>query len=741
VLCCNHLTAGRLGNLEFAFITGIGMALSQINGRVYDASSSRGIEEISVSNGDSIARTDADGRYSLAIEPLQDRYVFISVPEGYRPQERFYALIGDEPIGESLDFPLIPAPERAQGTFRLAHVSDTHVVNDDSGAVSQEVLAQDLKELVAGAAPDLVVVTGDLTNMGTVPELESYRAAIESVPIPVFSVFGGHDGNIERRSTAADTPCTRNFEATLGPTYYSFDWGGYHFVIYATEGSYFSAADRARKERWLVADLALQPSDRQSVLMLHTAPDEGLLAKFSRHNGALVLHGHWHSSRVFNFGETVVASSSSFCFGGIDTRPRGCRLVSFSPQGIRTALHARVRTAKGKSESNYSTQPQPARQAPARVTLGEQTLSLAWKHEFESPLHRAAPVYYQGSVLISLQSESYPSRSGITCIDLESGAERWHYPTDAAIKNSCAVVAGNGKDWCAALTVTGQLHLIDLASGDCEWTVELPAHPLRWVYSSPAYNGTSIFAGSKAGYGAYGLEAGKQEWHVAPSGGDEWPSYICPQIYKNDLCIVLVQRRGFLALDMSDGRIVWEQDLPVEYFCASPVLAGDLVVVGPASPHTGASLTGGQQGDLAVLEAATGEIVAHFPRALPGYATGISVAEDRIYTATAAGSVHCHELHTGTPLWQFQAGDDLLDMTPYRRAIQSLLAAPVPLHGHVLVGGCDGWLYVLDSTTGACTDRVNLGAPITAPPRITPDGFCVGTHAGTLYSYRSERKP
>ena len=121
---------------------------------------------------------------------------------------------------------MIPAPERAQGTFRLAHVSDTHVVNDDSGAVSQEVLAQDLKELVTSTAPDLVVVTGDLTNMGTVPELESYRAAIESVPMPVFSVFGGHDGNIERRSTAADAPCTRNFEATLGPTYYSFDWGG-----------------------------------------------------------------------------------------------------------------------------------------------------------------------------------------------------------------------------------------------------------------------------------------------------------------------------------------------------------------------------------------------------------------------------------------------------------------------------------------------------------------------------------
>ena len=721
------------------------MATSSVSGRVYAVDSGEGIGGVPVSNGDAIVQTASDGRYTLAIDPQQDRYVFITVPAGYRPRERFYALLDDSPTQAACDFPLLAAPERARTTFRLAHLSDTHVVIDGSGPVSQEMLARDLHDLVQTAAPDLAIITGDLTNMGTVEELEGYRTAVESAGIPVVSVFGGHDGNIERRSSSADTVCTRNFEATLGPTYYSFDWGGYHFVVYATEDHYFSAAGRARKERWLQADLARQPSGRASVLMLHTAPDADLLARFSRLGGALVLHGHWHSSRVFTAGDTLVASAPSFCFGGIDTRPRGCRLISFSPQGVETALHAQSRSAKSARKPNPATDA-PNPQPPSRIAIGAETHSLAWTRALGSPLHRAAPVAFRDNVLVSLHSERHPGRDGVLCVDSHSGEERWQYATAAAVKHSCAVVTSSrdaagagGAALCAALTVTGELHLIDVATGERAWSAALPSHPHRWVCSAPAHNGEVIVAGSKAGYGAYALADGAQRWYAAPSDGDEWPLYIHPQVYRDELCIVLVQRRGILALGMADGGIVWERDLPVEYYCASPVLAGDLVVVSSASPHTGASLTGGRAGDLAVLAARTGNVVNHFANALPGYATGVAVQDGRIYTATAAGSAHCHDLHSGAELWQFQCGDDLLDMTPYRRKIRSLLAAPVPRGEHVLVPSCDGHLYVLESATGACADRVNFGAPLTASPCVTPDGFALGTYAGSLFSYQANR--
>lgn len=718
------------------------MASQIATGRVYAAAANEGIAGVSVSNGDAIVRTDSEGRYSLPIDPQQDRYVFVSVPAGYRPQDRFYSLLQGQPLQETIDFPLVAAPERAQDSFRIAHLSDTHVVLDESGAVSQEVLARDLNEFVDDLAPDLAVVTGDLTNMGTVPELESYRAAIDSVAVPVFSVFGGHDGNIERRSSNADTPCTLNFEATLGPTYYSFDWGTYHFVIFATEDNYFSSAGRARKERWLEADLAMQPGHRRSVLMLHISPDEALLERFGKHSGALVLHGHWHSSRVFTTGETMVASAASACFGGIDTRPRGCRVVSFSPDQVQTELHAGSPGATRGKTPRRGTSPHANGSAPASIAVGENSFSLAWQHDAGSPFHRAAPVTCRDSVLVGLHSERRPGRNGVTSLNRHSGVEAWHYPTESSIKNRLDVSEDHnsdgpaGVDRCAALTVTGELHLIATETGEREWTVELPKHPLRWVYSAPAHNRDYIIAGSKAGYGAYAIANGDRAWYFAPSDGDEWPSYVCPQVYDEALCIVLVQRRGILALDMADGRIAWEQDLPVEYFCASPVLAGDYVVVSSASPHTGASLTGGQQGDLAVLEVRTGKIVAHHTQALPGYATGVAAANGRVYAATAAGTVHCLDMLAGTSLWHYQSGDDLLDMTPYRRGIQSLLAAPVPLDEHILVAGCDGWLSVLDGATGACTDRAFFGAPLTASPCLTPGGFCIGTYGGTLNAYR-----
>ena len=723
------------------------MAFSPVSGRVYAVGSGEGIGGVLVSNGDAIVQTASDGRYALEVDPRLDRCVFITVPAGYRPQDRFYKLLSGNPNHAAYDFPLLAAPERARASFRLAQLSDTHVVVDESGPVSPQMLAQDLSDLVAGAAPDFAVVTGDLTNMGTVEELENYRAAIESVSIPVFSVFGGHDGNIERRSSDADTACTLNFEATLGPTYFSFDWGGYHFVVYATEDGYYSAAERARKERWLWADLALQPSGRMSVLMLHTNPAPDLLARFSRHNGALILHGHWHSSRIFARDETLVASAPAFCFGGIDTRPRGCRLVSFSPQGVQTALHAQGRSVRSGSKQTLATE-QPAGQPSSRITIGAETFSLAWTRSLGSPLHRAPPVSYADSIVVSLHSESNPGCDGVLCVDSRSGEERWRHATSAAVKHSCAIVTNSsdslGADspaWCGAITVTGELRLLDMATGECAWNVELPAHPHRWVYSAPAHSGELIIAGSKAGYGAYALDTGAQRWYSTPADDDNWPSYIRPEVYRDELCIVLVQRHGILALSMADGGIVWERDLPVEYFCASPVLAGDLLIVSSASPHTGASLTGGLQGDLAVLDARTGTIVAHYQNALPAYGTGVAVADDRIFTATAAGSAHCHDLHTGEALWQFQSGDDLLDMTPYRRESRSLLAAPVPLDGHVLVAGCDGWLSVLDCATGACTDRASFGAPLTASPCLTPDGFALGDYSGKLHFYRRSNTP
>lgn len=71
--------------------------------------------------------------------------------------------------------------------MRIAHLSDLHFGRHDP-AVEQS-LADDL----AGQAPDLVVVSGDFTQLGTRAEFTAARAFLDTIDIPVFAVPGNHD--------------------------------------------------------------------------------------------------------------------------------------------------------------------------------------------------------------------------------------------------------------------------------------------------------------------------------------------------------------------------------------------------------------------------------------------------------------------------------------------------------------------------------------------------------------------
>ena len=89
------------------------------------------------------------------------------------------------------------SPAGRRGTLRLAHVTDTHV-GAEGYRMTGEILRGDLRDLIGEAAPDVIVVSGDLTDWGTPPELESFREAVADVGVPVRPMFGGHDGNRER---------------------------------------------------------------------------------------------------------------------------------------------------------------------------------------------------------------------------------------------------------------------------------------------------------------------------------------------------------------------------------------------------------------------------------------------------------------------------------------------------------------------------------------------------------------
>lgn len=71
--------------------------------------------------------------------------------------------------------------------MRLVHLSDLHFGHHDDGVVAS------MAAEIASQTPDLVVVSGDFTQIGTAAEFERAREFLDQLPAPFISVPGNHD--------------------------------------------------------------------------------------------------------------------------------------------------------------------------------------------------------------------------------------------------------------------------------------------------------------------------------------------------------------------------------------------------------------------------------------------------------------------------------------------------------------------------------------------------------------------
>jgi hypothetical protein len=216
-----------------------------------------GVADVVVSNQVQAVRTDRAGRFQLE-EREGFGLVFVSVPDGYRSAGPFW-----KRAEEPLDFPL--AESGTARDFVFIHASDPHL---DSASLPRMKL---LQTLVDSIRPDFVIITGDLIRDALrVPDsvatgrYELYRREQSRITRPVWTAPGNHEiFGIERDKSGvrADHPLYARgmYRHYLGPDYYSFNYGGIHFVALNSEDhddqSYYGHVDSIQVE-WLKRDLA-----------------------------------------------------------------------------------------------------------------------------------------------------------------------------------------------------------------------------------------------------------------------------------------------------------------------------------------------------------------------------------------------------------------------------------------------------------------------------------------------------
>jgi len=222
----------------------------------------RAISGVVISNQRDVATTDTSG--VARIERGPTGIIFVSIPNGYRSVGSFWR--APAPSDSQLMFPLQPAP--APRTFSFVHASDPHIAPNNVERTRR------FRQLVDSIRPDFTIVTGDLiydAMSQQEPRARSYfelfDAETRGFSKPLWTVPGNHDhfGIIPSRSHVAETHPLYDramYRLYRGPDYYSFTYGGVHFVglntLMTDDSAYYGRVDSLQLA-WLRRDLATVP--------------------------------------------------------------------------------------------------------------------------------------------------------------------------------------------------------------------------------------------------------------------------------------------------------------------------------------------------------------------------------------------------------------------------------------------------------------------------------------------------
>ncbi len=246
-----------------------GVVFLDENGNGTRDGSEHGIAGVAVSNQEQVATTGQDGRFELSAGGTG--VVFVSVPDGYRTIGRFW-----QAAAAQLNFALARTAHPAE--FSFVHASDTHVSDKSVDRLER------LKNLVRTLAPAFVLISGDLVRDALrVNEQEArgyydlYAREIAGFASPVWNVPGNHEMfGIERHLSLVSPKHPlygkAMFRHLLGPDYFSFTYGGIHFVGLDTVDIddlwYYGHVDDVQLT-WLQRDLAAVPPGTPVVTFNH----------------------------------------------------------------------------------------------------------------------------------------------------------------------------------------------------------------------------------------------------------------------------------------------------------------------------------------------------------------------------------------------------------------------------------------------------------------------------------------
>ncbi|HEY6036099.1 MAG TPA: metallophosphoesterase, partial [Kofleriaceae bacterium] len=262
---------------------------------------------------------NAAGEFELLVPDDTAGFVWVRVPEGFRPEPVWAAW----PSPGTIELELRRLAHPVIQPIELAVASDAHF-----GIPGTYLMG--LADAIASATADqpaLFTIVGDITQGGVADQFDNVDQALgELFGVPWIPVPGNHDwydgGAMWAKRVGADN--------------YSFDFAGVHFLVWNM------ALDEDSIVAFLTGDLHRVPATTPVIALTHAPPSPQILSVLDQLHVRYVLTGHAHSNRVVAHPGVTEFNTEPLLMGGLDFTPAGYRTFTLARGQLSSQHHTTV---------------------------------------------------------------------------------------------------------------------------------------------------------------------------------------------------------------------------------------------------------------------------------------------------------------------------------------------------------------------------------------------------------------
>ncbi|HEY6951866.1 MAG TPA: PQQ-binding-like beta-propeller repeat protein [Bacteroidota bacterium] len=565
--------------------------------------------------------------------------------------------------------------------FSFALVSDTHI----GSSTAEEDLERTVHDLNSRNDVAFVIVSGDITEMGSNAQLILAKTILDSLRMPYHIIPGNHDAKW------SESGC-KEFVRLWNADRFTFEYDGYRFIGCASGPNMKMGDGHIPPEdlRWVDSVLTHLPNPGQPIVFVNHYPLDSeldnwyeIIGMLKRCNTAAILCGHGHANKPM-------------IFEGIPGTMGRSNLRAKNPVGGYNLVELRNDTLFfSERDPGVGTKP-PWRFIAVPTTPHSSDTTVYPRPDFS--VNKAFPTvqsrwtvntgYSIGSTPAVWHDLAYVGNSSgvMSAFALGNGTTTWTYRTNGAIYSSPA--AANGKIVFGSSDCN--IYCLNADDGGLLWKITTSAP----VVASPVIREGVVFIGSSDSiFRAIDLGSGTIRWTYK---GMEGFVETKPLVY--DGMVIFGAWDTFLyALDERTGELLWKwsNGNPGRLFspaaCWPVASAGKVFIVAPDRYMT-------------ALDARSGKIVWRSSEHQVREMIGISEDSSRIYARLMNDSLLAFSAFSETPV--------LVWATDCKYGYDIDPSMPVECDGTVVFGTKNGLMIGVDARTGVLIWKHKLGNTI-----------------------------